>query len=145
MFVQRFLLRHRSKKEFTRTSKRGYESLSRFIMESWRKHPLIAQKRTEWQKVPSAEWQEEQPSHECKVDYQKNGGTVRWIASVSCATCTTKRPMARQHSRKEMVKFLTDHQFPSEHWLTVGQVIWRQQIVKICKNQKPQKSTAEDS
>ena len=35
---------------------------------------FIAQKRTEWQKEPFA------PSHLCKADYQKNGGTVRWDA-----------------------------------------------------------------
>ena len=41
---------------------------------------LIAQKRKEWQKEPSAEWKKEQLSHSCKADYQKNSGTVRWNA-----------------------------------------------------------------
>ena len=56
----------------------------------------------------------EQQSHECKVDYQKNGGTVRWSRTITCATCTTKWRMARQGSRKEVVRNLTDHQFSSE-------------------------------
>ena len=30
--------------------------------------------------------------------------------------------MAREHSRKEMVRHLTDHEFPSEHWLGTSQL-----------------------
>ena len=57
---------------------------------------LIAQRRTEWQKEPSAEWQKEQLSQSCKADHQKNGGIVRWNTVVTCATCTTRCPMTWQ-------------------------------------------------
>ena len=63
---------------------------------------------TEWQKEPSAEWKKEHPSQKCKADYQKNGGTVQRNAIVTCATCTTRWPLARQHSRRYMAWNLTD-------------------------------------
>ena len=48
----------------------------------------------------------------CNMDCQENGGTVRWNAIVSCATCTTRWLMARQHSRRNMVQ----HGLPEEWW-----------------------------
>ena len=56
-----------------------------------------------------------------KVDYQKTGGTVRWTG-ITCATCTTRWPMARQHSKRDMARHSTDHQSPSEHWLSTSQL-----------------------
>ena len=50
-----------------------------------------------------------------KADYQKNGGTVRWNAVVTCATCTTLWPMSRQHSTRDLARHLRDHQFLLEH------------------------------
>ena len=80
--------------------------------------PLVPQKRREWQKEPSVQWKKEQRSHQCKVDCQKKGVTVRWNAIVTCATCTIKWPMARQHSRKDMVSNLTDH--PCQETMIAG-------------------------
>ena len=68
---------------------------------------VIAQKRTEWQNDPSAEWQKAMVSHQCKVHHQKNGGTVQRHASVILATCMVMWLMARQHSRKDMSINLT--------------------------------------
>ena len=83
---------------------------------------VIAQKRTEWQNDPSAEWQKALVSHQCKVHYQKNGGTVQWHASVTLATCMIMWQMAR------------------------SQVTWWQQMIKkmikICENQRSKKSTS---
>ena len=56
-----------------------------------------------------------------KADYQKNGGTVRWFAVVTCATCTTLWPMSRQHSTRDLARHLTDHQFLLEPWLSTSQ------------------------
>ena len=39
---------------------------------------------------------------------EKNGGTVQWHASVILATCMIMWLMARQHSRKDMSRNLTD-------------------------------------
>ena len=50
--------------------------------------------------------------HSCKADYQKNGGTARKKAVVTSATCTTRWPVARQRSRRDMARHLTKHQFP---------------------------------
>ena len=80
--------------------------------------PLVPQKRREWQIEPSAQWKKEQRSHQCKVDCQKKGVTVRWNAIVTCATCTIKWPMARQHSRRDMVSNLTDH--PCQETMIAG-------------------------
>ena len=52
-----------------------------------------------------------------KRDHQKNGGTVRWNAHVTCAPCRTRWQMTRQHSRRYIARGLTDHQFFSEYWL----------------------------
>ena len=46
---------------------------------------------------------------------QKNGGTVRWNAIVTCAPCMIEWPRAGQRSRKCMAIHLTDHQFLLEH------------------------------
>ena len=54
--------------------------------------PLVPQKRREWQKEPFVQWKKEQRSHQCKVDCQKKGVTVRWNAIVTYATCTIKWP-----------------------------------------------------
>ena len=83
---------------------------------------FFAQRLKVWQKEPTAEWKKEQLSHWCKVDYQKNGGTVRRNAIVTCSTGTTRWPMARQHARTDVARSLTDHQFPSEHWLSTSQL-----------------------
>ena len=72
-------------------------------MESWHKHASSFRNGTEWQKEPSTECKKEQLSYQFKADYQTNGGTVRWNAIITRATYMTKRPMARQHSRKDMV------------------------------------------
>ena len=96
-------LRYRSRKTFTRTLQKSLLKLVKITMESWHKHASSLRNGTEWQKEPSAECKKEQLSHQCKVDYQTNGETVRWNAVLTCATCTTKWPMARQHSRKDMV------------------------------------------
>ena len=48
----------------------------------------------------------------CNMDCQENAGTVRWNAVVTCATCTTRWPTARQHSRRDMVQ----HGLPGERW-----------------------------
>ena len=56
-----------------------------------------------------------------KANYQKNGGTVRWNAIVTCATCTTLWPMSRQHSTRDLARHLTDHQFLLDHWLSTYQ------------------------
>ena len=59
----------------------------------------------------------------CEADDQKTGGTMPWNAVVPCTTCTIKLPMARHHSREDMVRNSTDHQFylepprkTSEEW-----------------------------
>ena len=88
-------------------------------MEWWHQHLLIAHERTEWQKEPSAEWKKEQLSHSCKADYQEIGG---WNAVVTSATCTARWLMAGQHSRRDMARSLTDHQFLQEHWLSTSQL-----------------------
>ena len=75
--------------------------------------PFIAQKWTERQTEPSSECKKEQPSNWCNVEYQKNGGTLWRNALVICATCTAKWPLTSQHSRKDTVGKLTDHQSPS--------------------------------
>ena len=81
--------------------------------------PLVPQKRRELQIESSAQWKKEQRSHQCKVDCQKKGVTVRWNAIVTCATCTIKWPMARQqHSRRDMVSNLTDH--PCQETMIAG-------------------------
>ena len=36
---------------------------------------------------------------------------------------TTRWPMSRQHSRKDVVKVVTDHLFPSEHWLNTSRLL----------------------
>ena len=61
-------------------------------------------------------------SHQCKADYQKNGETVRLNVIVTCATCTTRWSMARLHSRKDIVRSLTGHQFFLEHCLSTSQL-----------------------
>ena len=58
----------------------------------------------------------------CRADYQKNGGTVRCIAFVTCATCMIKWTMARQHSRRDMARHLTESQSLVEHWLSTSQL-----------------------
>ena len=71
---------------------------------------FIAQKRTESQKS-AVRRVKELLSHWCKADCQKNGGTVRWTAGVICATCMIKWPLARQHSRRDLARHLSDHRF----------------------------------
>ena len=42
---------------------------------------------------------------------------LRWNATVTCATCTTRWPMARQQSRRDVARHVTDHQSLSKQWL----------------------------
>ena len=57
-----------------------------------------------------------------KADCQKSGGIARRSAIVTCATCTTRWPMAWQHSRRDVARHLTDHQVFLEHWLSSSQL-----------------------
>ena len=56
-----------------------------------------------------------QLSRWCKMDHLKSGGNVRCNAILTCATCTTRWPMARQHSKKDVVRNLTDLLFLLKH------------------------------
>ena len=120
MFTKDFFLRHRNgKRIYTDNSKQL--NLVKIYNGIMAQAPLIASTNGVAE-IALRRVKKEQPLHECKVDYQKNRGTVQWSAIVTCATCTTIWPMARQHSRKDMTRNLTDHQFPSEHWLSTSQL-----------------------
>ena len=47
-----------------------------------------------------------------EVDNQKNGGTVRRNSVVTCATCTARWPMARQHSRNDTARNFDEPSIP---------------------------------
>ena len=50
-------------------------------------------------------------SHLFKVAYQKNGGTQRFIASVTCETRRTDWQMAKQNTKGDFERRLTDQLF----------------------------------
>ena len=102
-----FFFLHRSRKEFAQTTQKSEFKLVKIYNGIMTEAPFIAQKRTVWQNGPSAEWKERHLSYLCKVDYLKNGGTVRWGVFFTCATSTTKWPMARQYSRRDLARHLT--------------------------------------
>ena len=159
-----FFLRHRSMKEFTQKIPKSLWELAKIYNEIITEAPLIAQ--------PSAEWKNEQLSHSCKADCQKNW----WDCALDCCCLLAQR--ARQHSTRCVARSLTDHQFFLGHWLStsqlpkkrsqeyvslerkswkeyswtvccvreeVGQETWWRQSVTICKHQKPRKLTSQDS
>ena len=108
-----FFLRHGGKKEFTKTIPMNLLKLVKIYNGSMTPH------RSDTSGVRRVKEGNTCRTH--KVDYQKTGGTVRWTG-ITCATCTTRWPMARQHSKRDMARHSTDHQSPSEHWLSTSQL-----------------------
>ena len=113
-----FFLHHRSRKYFTQTVPMSLLKLVKIYNGIMTPAHLIAQKQTERQEELAVEWKKEQLSHKCKADYQHDGGTVRWRTIDLCATCTTRWPMARQHSRRDMARQLTDYYYFWNFWLS---------------------------
>ena len=119
-----FFLHQRSWKEFTQTMS---EDLFEACQDLQWNHDTSNPHRPETNGVAeradrTVKWNKEQLLHLCKVDCQKNGGIVRWNAVVPCATCMIKLPMARLHSRRDMARKMTHHQFPLEHWSCASQL-----------------------
>ena len=90
-------------------------SLSIFTMGSWHKH--TSSLRNERSGRKSRLQSERGNSHRTRP--KRTTRRMVWLcdgtAIVTCATCTTRWPMARQRSRKDMSNNLTDHQSPLEH------------------------------
>ena len=83
--------------------------------------PYIAQKRTEWQKEPSAEWQKEHCRTSVKIGLPEQYGIVQRNALVICATGAIKMIDDKTAFEERDDNILTDPRFFFEHWLSTSQ------------------------
>ena len=80
-----------------------HQSVSGSTMDARPGYPLIDQKPTISWKELFDEYKKEQQEPGFKVAYPMTCGTAQRNAIVTCATCTTRWPMARQRMRKYVV------------------------------------------
>ena len=97
--LRSLFLRHRSRKDFTQTIPKHLLKLVKIHCGIMAQGHLNAQKRTEWQREPSAVWNKEQLSHSCESGLPEEWWDCAMECCFTCATCTTRRPMAWQPSR----------------------------------------------
>ena len=113
MYLQRCLSpSQKSKIIHTHTFQRVCKSISSFTNGITTQAPIIAQKRRSGRKRSPQSQRRKQLSQLCKVDYQKNEERLRSEIQIStCTICTARWPMTRQHSRWDVTRSLTNHQF----------------------------------
>ena len=85
-----FFFRHRSQKILTRTTQKSSSKFVEVHIGIMTQAPYIAQKRTEWQKEPSAEWKNEHCRTSVKIGLPEQCGIVQRNILVICATGAIK-------------------------------------------------------
>ena len=74
---------------------------------------LTVQKPVESQKELVEEYNRKRQQRWSKVPVPKNGGTLRWNVTATSGRCTRNWPLARQHTRNDLVDQVMDPFIPS--------------------------------